>query len=256
MIKTGLVSLSFNDHSIIDVVRLVANNCLQSIEWSGDRHVPVGEVELAKRVRQITESHALEVAAYGSHYRAGFGEGNGYPFDAVLQTAVALGAPTIRVWAGNQSPDRASFNLCNDVNADLNRIATLAQRYGIAIAVEMQLITLAETAEAAKRIMDSVRHRNLSIIWKMRTDVLPEVNTDDLIKLLPLISDFRVSYNRRGDRRPLHEGESAWKGWLHKLKRDKGDRYALLENIAHDDVEQLAQDSQKLRDWVYVANKF
>lgn len=256
MIKTGLVSLTFNDLSILDIVRLAADCCMQGIEWSADRHLPVGELELAARINEITHIHGLHVSCYGSHYRAGIGEGHGYPFDAVLRTAQALGAPSIRVWAGNQTQEKASFALCKDVNEDLKRIATLSEREGIAISLEMQANTLAETADGTLRIIEEVSHSNISIIWKLFPASLPEVNGASLTKLMKYIGDFRVFYNRRGERRPLQEGESLWRDWLYQLKNTDRDRYAMLELIPDDSPQQLKIDAQNLRDLVYVTNKF
>jgi hypothetical protein len=48
-------------------------------------------------VRQQTLEAGLQIAAYGSYYRLGTGQ---LPFQSVLETAISLGAPTIRVWAG------------------------------------------------------------------------------------------------------------------------------------------------------------
>jgi hypothetical protein len=49
----------------------------------------------------LTESAGLEVSSYGYYYKAGISESEGLRFSIVLETAVALNAPTIRVWAGN-----------------------------------------------------------------------------------------------------------------------------------------------------------
>ena len=45
------------------------------------------------------------VAAYGSYYRVGHPKTG--PFEAVLASAAALGAPHIRVWPGSQGSDSA-----------------------------------------------------------------------------------------------------------------------------------------------------
>ena len=55
---------------------------------------------IAREVRGLTEAAGLTVAAYGSYYKAGHSEAAGLPFPQVLDTALALGAPVIRVWAG------------------------------------------------------------------------------------------------------------------------------------------------------------
>ena len=55
-----------------------------------------GDLRRAKEVAQCTLDAGLSVVAYGSYYR--FDEQE-LPFAKVLETAIALKAPLIRVWA-------------------------------------------------------------------------------------------------------------------------------------------------------------
>ncbi len=103
MIRPGLVSITFRKLTPQDVVQLAARAGLEGIEWGGDIHVPHGDVAIARQTGKITRDAGLEVAAYGSYYRLGTDDGPLFP--AVLDSAVALGADKIRVWAGNASAD-------------------------------------------------------------------------------------------------------------------------------------------------------
>lgn len=50
----------------------------------------------------LFEGAGLRVVAYGSYYHVGCQGQEGIPnFEDVLETALELGAPLIRVWAGN-----------------------------------------------------------------------------------------------------------------------------------------------------------
>jgi 3-dehydroshikimate dehydratase len=51
MIKTGLVSVSFRKFSPEKIIEMVKNAGLCAIEWGGDVHVPHGDVELARKVK-------------------------------------------------------------------------------------------------------------------------------------------------------------------------------------------------------------
>ncbi|MCJ7549353.1 MAG: sugar phosphate isomerase/epimerase, partial [Anaerolineae bacterium] len=100
MIQTGLVSVTFRKLTPRAIVDLVAEAGLDAIEWGGDVHVPHGEIEIARSVRQMTEDAGLDMPSYGSYYRAGHSKL--VPFGTVVETAIALGAPIIRIWAGKQ----------------------------------------------------------------------------------------------------------------------------------------------------------
>ena len=143
MLYAGLVSITFRQLTPKQVIELVTKAQLQGIEWGGDIHVPHGDIPQAKVVRQMTIDANLAIAAYGSYYRSGHPETG--PFEAVLETAVELGASTIRVWAGNQGTDYPDTVYHNLVVKDTQRIADLAAEAGIEIAYEFHGNTLTDT---------------------------------------------------------------------------------------------------------------
>src|SRR6185312_13188931 len=100
MISPGLVSITFRALTPAEVIALARQAGLRGIEWGGDIHVPHGNGARAREVKEMTAEAGLTVAAYGSYYRAGQADSSGLTFDAVLETALELGAPLIRVWAG------------------------------------------------------------------------------------------------------------------------------------------------------------
>jgi 3-dehydroshikimate dehydratase len=100
MLYPGLVSVTFRELSLEKIVDLVAQAELTGIEWGGDVRVPHGDQGQARAVRRMTVETGLTVAAYGSYYRAGHPETG--PFEAILETAIELDAPSVRVWAGKR----------------------------------------------------------------------------------------------------------------------------------------------------------
>ncbi len=91
----GLVSVSFRALSPREITGACLEAQVRGIEWGGDVHVPPGDLENARAVGQMTRDAGLQVAAYGSYFRC-----DGSDFEPVLETALAVGAPLIRVWAG------------------------------------------------------------------------------------------------------------------------------------------------------------
>ncbi|HML48261.1 MAG TPA: sugar phosphate isomerase/epimerase, partial [Clostridia bacterium] len=87
----------------------------------GDVHVAPDQAALAKEVRARCEDAGLAVLSYGSYYR---GEAEG--FDAVLRSAVGLGAKQIRVWAGALSPDTADGESFAELYKNMNAAVCLA----------------------------------------------------------------------------------------------------------------------------------
>src|SRR5690625_3600330 len=100
MYKTGLCSVTIRNLSVEEVIGLVTITGLDGIEWGGDVHVPPGNIEQASAVAKLTEENNLDVISYGSYYRVGESKNNKASFKQILETAVHLKAPAIRVWAG------------------------------------------------------------------------------------------------------------------------------------------------------------
>ena len=97
MIIPGLVSVTFRDKKPEEIIELCVNNHLKAVEWGENAHVMPGDPAGAAALREKTLAAGLEVAAYGSYYRLC----TGMDFVPTLVSAKALGAPVIRVWAGN-----------------------------------------------------------------------------------------------------------------------------------------------------------
>jgi len=82
--KTGLCSITFRKHSVDEVIDFAKSAELDGIEWGGDVHVPPGDLELARSVREKTEAAGLTIPSYGSYYRC---NDDTEPFSDVLDTA-------------------------------------------------------------------------------------------------------------------------------------------------------------------------
>jgi sugar phosphate isomerase/epimerase len=97
MIKPGICSATLAKNSVSEVIAIAKEAGLEGIEWWGNEHVPHGDTVVAAKVKALTQSAGLEVTSYGSYYRAGVSEADGVSFASVLDTAITLGAPTIRI---------------------------------------------------------------------------------------------------------------------------------------------------------------
>ena len=100
MFRTGLVSISFRQHTPREIVQAAAAAHLQEIEWGSDVHVPPGDTAAARETEALTVDSGLRTAAYGSYYRLCSTPAD--EFGRILETAEILGAPVIRIWGGTK----------------------------------------------------------------------------------------------------------------------------------------------------------
>lgn len=231
----GLVSVTFRRLAVAEIVELVSRAGLRAVEWGGDVHVP--DPAAARETAARCADAGIEVAAYGSYYRAGAGA----PFDDVLRTAVALGAPRVRIWAGSvgsaAEPDRRA------VVDDIARVAALAATEGVTVCLEYHANTLTDTLESTVDILESVP--SVRPYWQppigvSAADALVAVET-----LRPVTAHV-FTWSDTGVRLPLAAGEALWLPVLSTF--DNG--YALLEFVRDDDPAAFAEDAATLLRWL------
>jgi 3-dehydroshikimate dehydratase len=83
----------------------------------------------------------------------GISQEQGTSFDQVLETAIRLKAPAIRVWAGDRGTDRADEAWWDRVMQDASRIAALAEKESITIDYEYHAKTLTDSLESTLRLL-------------------------------------------------------------------------------------------------------
>ncbi|PZF82625.1 sugar phosphate isomerase/epimerase family protein [Jiangella anatolica] len=249
-VRTGLVSVTFRQLGVGDVLDVMDLAGLDAVEWGGDVHVPTGDLGAAQRVAAACAGRGVDIVAYGSYYRAGSDEPGA--FDAVLRTAIALGAPRIRVWAGaagSAELDPARRDLVVD---DVRRITALAAVEGIEIAVEHHPGTLTDTLESALALYAEAGHPRLRPYWQPRLGLDPDEAVREVTALLPgLVTVHVFNWAADGTKLPLVGGAPLWLPVLDAL-RAAGDaqRYALLEFVPDDDPVALVRDAITLREWL------
>jgi sugar phosphate isomerase/epimerase len=254
MIYPGLVTITFRQLTPPEVIELVKRAGLLGLEWGGDIHVPHGDLVRARQVRQQTEAAGLQTAAYGSYYRVGHGEP--VPFETILDTAVELGAPLIRVWAGKQGSAASDEAYRRQVVEDSRRIANLAAQAGIGLAYEFHANTLTDTAASAHALLEAVAHDNIAAYWQPPRYWSVEQNLAGLAAVFPWLSHVHVYKwdTSSGERLPLISGEAEWQTYLNKVKTSGRDHFALLEFVVADSPQNFQRDAATLKKWLAQLN--
>jgi 3-dehydroshikimate dehydratase len=249
MMKTGLLSVTFRQLEPLQIVNLAAEAKLDAIEWGGDIHVPHGDKGRADEVRAMTADAGLTVASYGSYYRVGCSNKNDVSFEMTLESAIALGAPSIRVWAGDLGSNKADEAYWARVVDDSRRIAELALREGITVDFEYHGNTLTDTPEMALRLIEEINHPNIRSNWQPLNSLTDSQRTDGLRMIMPWLANLHVYHWVNGDRLPLAEGIGEWTLYRDMVLAGAGDapRYAMLEFVKNNEPEQFLQDAEALR---------
>ncbi len=237
MVYTGLVSVTFRSLPWQRVLTLTNDAGLTGIEWGGDVHAPPGDLARAQEISRACGQSGITVVCYGSYYR--FGECTGAegagapepPFAAVLDTAVALGAPVIRVWAGTKGSARTARSEREAVVQAARRYADLAAQQHCRIAFEYHGNTLTDTVESALSLIEEINHQNVSLLWQPAVGRATTQRYDELCRVLPQLSHIHCfHWGPAGfvDKRPLAHGADEWRSYLHGLPKERT-TWVLLE---------------------------
>lgn len=252
MLLSGLVSVTFRKLSPVEIIGLVREAGLHGIEWGGDVHVPHGDLDSARRVRDLTITAGLQVAAYGSYYRAGKSESDGLAFARVLETARTLGAPTIRVWPGHEASADTPPAARRAIVDDLLRIADLAAAAGLTVSTEFHGGTLTDTNESAERLLAEAAHPALLTYWQPHNGEATPACLAGLRAVAASISNVHVFHwwPSAAERHPLADGALRWAEFLRELRTLPGERYCLLEFVPDDAPADFVRDAATLRAWL------
>jgi 3-dehydroshikimate dehydratase len=247
MIHTGLLSVTFRKLTPEEIITLVSQAGLQAIEWGGDIHVPHGEVATAEKIGKMTRDNGLQVASYGSYYKTGIVDSAKVEFERVLETALALGAPAIRVWAGNRGSDSSEEAWRDQVISDTSRIAELTAKEGLTIDFEYHGRTLTDTTESTVRLLEAIDHPNVRCNWQPPVHETAEQRLYGLQRITPWLANIHVFHWRPGLRCALEDGMDEWIGYTGLIRKTGRAHYMLLEFVQNDSPDQFLKDAEILK---------
>jgi hypothetical protein len=245
-ISLGLCSVTLRACSIEEVVAIAAGAGLECIEWGADVHVRPGDLGAARRAREATERAGLRVASYGSYWRCAG------PFDPVLASARELGAPRVRIWAGETGSGEATPAL-RDAIAGAARAAaaactrttspaasTAAPASPIGLAFEYHGGTLTDDLGST---LELIAATGVPAYWQPPQD-MPDAEALDGLRRLPDVPAVHVfSWWPGSTRRRLRERAELWRAVFGTFTA--GD--ALLEFVPGDDPALVAEEAEACR---------
>ena len=247
MICTGLVSKTFEHLSPGEVVDLAQKAGLDGIEWSGGQHVPAGDFKKAKKVALLTKEASLSISSYGSYFRAGIHDIK--EFEINLETAKALQAPTIRIWASNTASVDADHALWQTVISDSRTMSEMALNEKISVAFEYHRNTLTDTNESAYKLITQIGHNNSFLYWQPLLDLSVIERYEGLNKILPWLKNIHVfqwtlnSLTKEIIRHPIKDGLEEWKRYVEVVRKSSKKHYLMLEFIKDGDPKQFIEDA-------------
>ena len=267
IMRLAVNTVTLRAHTPAEIVSILTENGVDAVEWAGDVHVPPGDTGTAAEVKVLCEAAGIACPSYGAYYQCdGGGQGDG-PFrfnlgpEAALDSARALGAPDIRVWAGRKGSAVADAAYREEVARHLGEFCDRTASLGMSVHLEFHPNTLTDSLASTLALVHAVAKDNLFTYWQPRVTADIQENLSDLQELKPFISNVHVYHwllEKDGvtkNRRPLEEGREAWQAYLGELNDLPGEHYAMIEFVRGDTLSQFAEDVKVLRSIIEVAGQ-
>ena len=234
MMKSGLVSVSFRQLKVNEIIELCAQCGLGEIEWGGDIHVPLGDLKAARETSRLTRDAGLNTCCYGSYVRMTREERPLLP--SLVETAAALEAPSIRVWAG-----RAEDAALDEIIESTQMLCDMAKDR--VITFEFHGGTLTHNAASASLLLRRVNRPNIRTQWQTHIGMEESDCLASIDVIHPWLYNVHVFSWQGMERLPLEAKAESWRKYLKALS---GDRVALLEFVQNDDPQNLLRDAAEL----------
>lgn len=162
----GLCTISNLDADAETVIRLAAEAGYSGVELCG-RDPYAGDRSAAhfRELAACAAANDIEVPVYGSYLRPGT-DSFADELERALTATNALGAPLIRVWAGEQEYQETTDEHWDRTVEDLGTLADAAADRGIEVTVERHAGTLTNTAEGATQLVEALDRENCQLNYQ------------------------------------------------------------------------------------------
>lgn len=248
MFKTGLVSVTFRPLSCEEIIAAVAAAKLDGIEWGGDVHVPAGDYHRAEEVGRLTREAGLAVFSYGSYYKLPDTADTLAEFEKNAKTAVALGAPSIRIWAGNLGSAQADAAYRQSIAARTRAVCDIAKKYSLQVCFEYHRGSLTDNSKTAVELMKAAGCNNLHLYWQPNPELTDKENAAELCDVLPYVVTAHIFHWTDGNTQlPLADGASLWLERMRVLRAANPDCAFLMEFVQDGSLENFRRDAETLK---------
>lgn len=242
---TGLCSVTYRHLNVDEIIEFALKSKLNRIEWGSDIHVPSGEFELAKEVCKKMKEANLVSTSYGSYYKLGENEEYYAMFSSLVETAIRLEAPRIRIWAGSTASSKISPFRREEMIDELKEICEIADKQNLSVALEFHRNSLNDNAESCIEILQKVDCPNLSTYWQITPTLKHESRIEELIAIKKYLSCVHVYYwGENNIRHSLKNDDNMWQDYVNALSDIEVD--FLLEFVKDDTIEQGIKDAKYL----------
>ena len=242
MDRLGLVSATFKEKSVEEVISIAKNAGLTLIEWSENHHIKEGDEQKARDVLLMCEDNGIKIAEFGSYYRLG----QNHDFSSRIKVAKALNTSSIRIWAGDKPSKSYGSEERKALVKEAKEIAKRAQDEDLIVVTEWHKNTLTDENGSALAFFEEVGSPAFKTLWQPTQALSVEERIEGIKMARPYIKGAHVYYWDESGRRPLKEGRDVWSRYIGQMPENS---FYLLEFVMNNTSEQFYLDAEELKTW-------
>lgn len=238
--KLGLVSVSFRNHSPIEILHATKNAGLCCIEWGSDTHCPP---EQAPKIAALQKEYNIECCSYGTYFKFGATPIEDLP--VYIQAAKILGAPIVRLWCGTKNSEEYTEEEKKELFSLCKKAAALAEEADVTLCMECHNNTFTNRKEAALELMQVIHSPHFQMYWQPNQYRADNENIAYAKAIAPYTKHLHVFNWRNKVKSPLKDAIDLWKTYLSCFD---GDRTLLLEFMPDGKIESLITETTALKE--------
>jgi len=251
MIRIGLCSGALLALGTDEIIKAAKDAGLDAIEWSADAHIRPGDARVAVETMMATLRAGLTLSSYASIYRAGSDDEGLGRFQALLDTASAMYAPNLRIFAPTKAAGQKLA--VAGLAGELRRLGDKAAVRGVTVCMSLGRNTWLDDYPAALALVARAAHPFVRLAWE---DLPASSGEEASVALEKAGADVALVIARCVDRAGRAIGiagsDDEWRRRMAAFKRSERDpkmgSFALIGSAQ--DAEALAVEARALRSLV------
>lgn len=245
MSNLGLVSVSFRQLSVLEIIKLMKAEGMAIVEWGSDVHAPKDDIKRLEQIAKLQREYGIKCSSYGTYFSVGttpIKEIEGY-----IKAAKILGTNVLRIWCGDKDSENYSFEERQKLFNECSRLADIAEKNKVILCLECHGWSYTNRLSSALELMGAVNSDSFKMYWQPNQFRTFEENLLYAEKIAPYTINIHV-FNWEGkDKFPLAEAKEKWQEYLKKFS---GNENLLLEFMPDGKPESFKNEYKALKEIV------
>ena len=251
MFKTGLVSISFRQLSVDELIRYTKEAGLSAIEWGSDSHAPYDDMEKIEYIARAQKEAGLYCSSYGTYFT--IGEHDTDELRGYIAAARVLGTNVLRLWCGTKNYSELTKEEREFIISESKKAAKIAEEEGVIFCMECHLNSFTHSLAGALDLMRSVNSESFRMYWQPGIYESQETNLAYARGIAPYTVNVHVNhFDMSVKQHPLEEGREIWEKYIACFD---GSQHLLIEHIPDRNPEHLAIEAGTLNSIAKMFNK-